>query len=92
MKLGLLFAIISNWFDNPFVKFGKITLQKMRKILHISLVFLFGLSIMSYGNDDCGTSSSEETFSNTTKSYDYLTTYNTAIFCTSLFESSYFGD
>ena len=65
----------------------------MGKILHISLVFFFSLSIISYGNDDCGTSSSEEISSNTTKSSDYnSTTFNTAIFCTSLFDSSYFGN
>jgi len=66
----------------------------MNKILHILLVFLFSLTIISCGSDDGGSSASTDNSSSTTTSDDTTTTTTstTAIFGTSLFDSSYFGD
>ena len=62
----------------------------MNKILQILLVFLFSLTIISCGSDDGGSSASTDNSSSTTTSTSTAST--TAIFGTSLFDSSYFGD
>ena len=65
----------------------------MNKILHILLVLLFSLTITSCGSDDGGSSASTTTSDDdTTTSDNTTTTSTTAIFGTSLFDSSYFGD
>ena len=60
----------------------------MNKILHSLLGLLFSLTIISCGSDDGGSSASTDNTSSTTTS----TASTTAIFGTSLFDSSYFGD
>ena len=62
----------------------------MNKILHILLVLIFSLTIISCGSDDGGSSASTDNSSSTTTSTSTAST--TAIFGTSLFDSSYFGD
>jgi len=68
----------------------------MNKVLYIILISLFSLSVISCAKqDDAATTTTDDTTTSdddTTTSDNTTTTSTTAVFGTSLFDSSYFGD